>query len=195
MNGSVLIGIAGLIATVAVSAIGFYYTHKAQRSPLREQLYARQMEILISFTVVTTRIQQVADALGNASALSPEEIKQAQDLWDDLTGDLLEVTQKAGVVMPADLYSAITAYRACTEEFKQSLVREGGSGEAYFGLMGAATHVFMMGREMVGADSLSVESLNLHSADGYKKMKQAGRVAFAKVCKALWTRSGNENPQ
>jgi hypothetical protein len=183
------ISVAGLASTAIVSAIGIYFTHKSQRAPLIEQLYTKQVDLLSQFAVLMSRIQQVAGALMSYSDLEPDERKQAQDLWDALEGDLLEITQRSSIVMPSAVYSAMTAYRASTIDFKESLVSEAGPKHAYYALMGAATHVGMLGRELAGADTLGVESVDLHNAQGYKKMQEIGRVALAKVSRALWTRA------
>jgi hypothetical protein len=187
-TASLWIGIAGLLSTVIVSGIGFYFTHKSQRAPLIEQLYLKQVELLMHFSLVMTRIQQVAGALVSYAELEEEERKQARELWDALDGDLMEVTQKSSIVMPSSIYSAMTAYRAATQDFKESLVSEASAKDAYFALMGAAAHVGMLGRELAGADTLGLESVDLHNAQGLKTMAGIGRVALAKVSRALWTR-------
>lgn len=189
MDASVWISIAGLSATVAVSAIGFYFTNKAQRAPLRQELYKKQIEILTSFVLVATRLQMVADTLRTREGLHQQEFDTAQKLWHDLSGDLLEVTQKGGVVMPSSAYSAMTAVRAAVNDFEESMTTNADAKDAYFALMGAVGHVFMIGREIVGAAALSTESIRLHSAEGYKQMNDIGRHALAKVSTALWTRA------
>ena len=189
MDATVWISIAGLTATVAASLIGFYFTYKAQRSPLRQELYKKQIEVLTSFILVATRLQLVADTLRDRTQLTQEEFETAQQLWHDLTGDLLENTQKGGVVLPSSAYSAMTAVRAAIHDFEDVMVRDGDPKDAYFALMGAIGHVFMIGREIVGADALSTESIRLHSRDGYERMSQVGRHALAKVSTALWTRA------
>ncbi len=189
MDATVWISIAGLSSTVAASAIGFYFTHKAQRSPLRQELYKKQIEILTSFVLVATRLQLVADRLRARTELTQPEFESAQQLWHDLSGDLLEVTQKGGVVLPSSAYSAMTAVRAAVHDFEDVMTRDADAKDAYFALMGAVAHVFMIGREIVGADALSTESIRLHGAEGYEKMNRIGRHAFAKVSTALWTRA------
>lgn len=189
MNAAVWISLAGLAATVTVSIIGFYFTHKAQRSPLRQELYKKQIEILTSFTLVATRIQLVADTLRLKNQLSEPEFESAKNLWHDLTGDLLEVTQKGGVILPASAYSAMTAFRATVQDFEEVMIQDEEVKEVYFAMMGALAHAFMIGREIVGADALSSESIRLHSAEGYNNMNQIGRHALAEVSTALWTRA------
>jgi ADP-ribosylglycohydrolase len=186
-NSSFWIAIVGLIATNVVSAIGFYFAHKSQRSPLREQLYGKQLEVMIDFSVTATRLQKVAEVLREGASLSKEDQHAMDQMWDDIATHLLDVVQTGGVVLPSDLYTSMTAYRACCDSFEEAVVKGINVGKAYNDLMGACGHVFMMSRALAGADSLGVESLNLHSRDGYNRMQEIGRVSFARVFRALRT--------
>lgn len=189
MDSTLWISVAGLASTAVVSAIGIYFTYKSQRAPLIEQLYTKQVDLLIQFAVLISRIQQVARALMSNAELTPEERGQARELWEGFEVELLELTQRSSIVMTSAIYSAMTAYRATTQEFAASLRSGGEPKDAYYALMGAAMEIGMLGRELAGADTLGVESVDLHNAGGYKKMQAVGRLAFAKVAKALWTRS------
>lgn len=191
---SLWLGIAGLVSTVLVSAISIYFTHKSQRSPLRETLYARQIDALTEFILISTRIQELTRVLMNEKELTDEGIQNAQNLWAQLEAELLETTQKAGILMPSSVYSAMTAYRACMHDFEEALNEQAAPKDAFYALAGAASHVFMVGRELVGADNLSIESVNLHSREGYKNMEAIGKDSLAKVVRALWHR-GNADPK
>lgn len=186
------IAIAGLLATIIVSSVGFYYAHRAQRSPLRELLHEKQIEILMEFSVACTRLQKAA-----ATLLTPNLTKDDQDeldrIWDEISYNVLDIAQRGAVVLPASLYSAMTAFRVCAEDFEIAVVKSGETESAYYALMGAASHVVMLGRELSGADGLSVESLNLHNKSGYRKMNNIGRVALGRVSRALWNRGRTED--
>lgn len=186
---SLWIAIAGLAATATASGIGFYFTYKAQRSPLRGQLYAKQIEVLANSSVGSTRLMKIAAMLQDTSRLSKEDQHSLDEAWDNVSGQLLDVVQMGSVVLPADLYSALTAFRACSEAYEVTVVKKVNIGKAYYDLMGACTNITMLSRELVGADNLSVESLRLHNRHGYDRMQQVGRVALARVSRALWTQS------
>jgi len=186
---SVWIAIAGLVATATASGVGFYFSYRAQRSPLREQLHAKQIEVLIDFSIGSTRLQKIAAALQDNPNLSEEDQRSLDEAWDDVSQRLLDITQMGAVVLPSDLYSAMTAFRACADDYEIAVVKKINVGKAYYDLMGACAHVTMLSRELVGADNLSVESLRLHNRDGYDRMKEVGRVALARVSRALWAQS------
>lgn len=188
-TSSLWIAIAGLAGTTAASVAGLYFTHKSQRTPLRQQLHAKQIEVLVDFAIGSTRLQKIAAALHEAGALSEEDQKALDEAWDEVSQRLLDSVQTGGVVLPSDVYSAMTAFRACAEEFEIAIVKRINVGKAYYDLMGAAMHVNMLSREVVGADSLSNESILLHNKDGYARMQEIGRVSLARVARAFWAPS------
>lgn len=190
-KASFWIAITSLLATTAASVIGFYYTHRSQRSPLRELLHEKQIDLLMDFSVACARLQKVAAAL-QAKDLSEEDQNSLDEMWDEISHVILDITQRGGVVLPASLYSAMTAFRACAEDFEIAVVKSKGTEDAYYALMGAASHVVMLGRELSGADGLTVESLSLHNKSGYEVMNKVGRVALGKVSRALWNRGRSE---
>lgn len=188
-NAALWTAMAGLAATTIASGIGFYFTYKSQRSPLRQQLHAKQIEVLIDFSIGATRLQKIAAALQESSKLSKEDQHSLDEHWDEVSQRLLDIVQVGAVVLPSDLYSTMTAFRACSEAFEIAVVKGVNVGKAYYDLMGASLHVTMLSRELVGADSLSVESLKLHNHGGYDRMQKIGRVALSRVSRALWTQS------
>jgi len=161
------IAIAGLLATNIASAVGFFYMHRAQRSPLRELLHEKQIEILMEFSVACARLQKVAAAL-RAPDLTKDDQHALDRMWDESSYCILDITQRGAVVLPASLYSAMTAFRACAEDFEVAVVKSGDTESVYYALIGAASHVVMLGRELSGADGLTAESLNLHNKPGYE---------------------------
>ena len=188
-NASLWIAIAGLAATTIASSAGLYFTYKAQRSPLRAQLHTKQIEVLVDFSIGATRLQKIAAALQDSGKLSPEDQGSLDEAWDEVSHRLLDIVQMGGIVLPSDLYSAMTAFRACVDDFEVAVVKHSNIGKAYYDLMGAAMHVTMLSRELVGADSLSIESLRLHNKNGYARIQQVGRAAFARVARAFWSPS------
>lgn len=184
-NSSLWIAIVGLAGKTAASVAGLYFTHKSQRTPLRQQPHAKQIEVLIDIAVGSTRLQKIAAALHEAGALPQEDQKVLDEAWDEVSQRLLDSVQVGGVVLPSDVYSAMTAFRACAEEFEIAVVRRTNVGKAYYDLMGAAVHVNMLSREVVGADSLSAESILPHNKDGYARMQEVGRASLARVARAF----------
>ena len=43
---SLIVGLAGIVATLTIAIINFYYIHKSQANSFREQLYARQIDLI-----------------------------------------------------------------------------------------------------------------------------------------------------
>ena len=72
MDATVWVSLAGLASTVAASGIGFYFAHKAQRTPLRQELYKQQIECLSAFVVQATLMQQLAASGKSIIVISSE---------------------------------------------------------------------------------------------------------------------------
>lgn len=188
-NGQFWIAIAGILATLTASGIGFYFSYRAQRAPLRDHLYTKQVDVLTDFSIGATRLLKIAAMLQDTSKLSKDDQHSLDESWDTVSGRLLDITQIGGVVLPSDLYSGLTAFRACAEAYEIAVVEKVNISKAYYELMGAASHVQMSSRELVGADSLGLEALKLHDKGGYANIQQIGRVALGRVSRALWTQS------
>jgi hypothetical protein len=186
METTALVSLAGLASTVAASAIGFYFTYKAQRTPLRQELFKRQIECLSEFVMHATRMQQLASSFttGTDTFESGGETDMA---WESLNAAILEVTQRAGLVLPAAAYSTLTAYRAAQRDFEDALMAKGDLSPPLQAMMGAFGHVFMVGRELIGADHLSAESIKMFGDAGYENMNRIGSKALTKVMAALWS--------
>jgi hypothetical protein len=187
METTVIVSLAGLASTVTASAIGFYFTHKAQRTPLRQELYKQQIECLSRFVVRGTQMQQLAASFASGTSLF--ESGSEQDMaWETLNAEILEITQRGGLVLPSAAYSTLTAYRAAQRDFEDALMAKSDLHSPLQAMQGAFGHVFMVGREVVGADHLSAESIRLHSAKGYEDMNRIGAKSLGKVFTALWHR-------
>lgn len=187
MDATVWVSLAGLASTVAASGIGFYFAHKAQRTPLRQELYKQQIECLSAFVVQATLMQQLAASFtsGTSTFESGGEVDMA---WETLNANILEITQRAGLLLPAAAYSTLTAYRGAQHNFEDALLAEKDLRPTLQAMQGAFGRVFMVGREVVGADHLSKESIRLHSARGYESMNRIGSKALGNVITALWHR-------
>ena len=131
-----------------------------------------------------TRMQQLASSF--ASGTDTFESGGEADLaWESLNVAILDATQRAGLVLPAAAYSTLTAYRAVQRDFEDALLAKQELSPPLQAMMGAFGHVFMVGRELVGADHLSAESIKLFGATGYENMNRIGSKALAKVMAAL----------
>jgi|GEM_PF-1465682 len=185
MDATVWISLAGLAATVAVSGIGFYFTHKSQRTALRQELYTHQIDYLCSFVVHATQMVQLAASF--ASGTAKFESGGEEDMaWEHLNAEILEITQRSGLVLPAAAYTTLTSFRAAQRDFEDALIAKAELRAPLQAMQGALGQVFMVGREVVGVDNLSMESIKLHSAQGYENMNRIGSAALGKVFSALW---------
>ncbi len=96
MEPTIWISIAGLAATVTASGIGFYFSEKSQRSPLRQELYKKQVEYLTEFVAQATRLQMLAEYY-TAGHITFEEGSEAEKAWEVIAEQLRDITQKLGL--------------------------------------------------------------------------------------------------
>lgn len=185
MDPTLLVSLAGLASTVAASGIGFYFTHKSQRTPLRQELYKQQIDCLSAFVVRATQMQQLAASFASRASIF-ESGSEEEMTWETLNAEILEITQRSGLVLPAAAYSTLTAYRAAQRDFEDALLAKVDLRDPLQAMKSALGHVFMVGREVLGADGLSTESIKLHSAKGYENMNRIGSKSIGKVVNALW---------
>jgi len=186
MADSALIAVGGFIATAVTGVAGIYFSYRAQRTPLRQALYERQLDVLLEFVPVATRQSKVAAVLAEMQTLSEEDQKALDEAWDEVNGTLLYVVQRASVLLPSEMYSAMTSCRVAAEEFETAIVKGVRVGQRYNELSGAVIHAGMMAREFVGADTLSGESLRLHNRKGVKNIKAMGALGASRVFRYFW---------
>jgi hypothetical protein len=186
MADSALIAVGGFIATAMTGIAGIYFSYRAQRTPLRQALYERQLDVLLEFVPVATRQCKLAGVLAEMQKLSDEEQKSLDEAWDEVNGTLLYVVQRAGVLLPSEMYSAMTSCCVAAEDFETAIVKGARVGQRYNELSRAVSHAGMMAREFVGADTLSSESLRLHNRKGVKNIKAMGAQGASRVFRYFW---------
>jgi len=131
---------------------------------------------------------QMLAASYKSGTLKFEEGSEAEQVWEAIAESLRDITQKAGLALPAAAYSTMTAYRSAQHDFEDALLAGKELHEPLQRLGGALGHVLMVGREVLGADNLSAESIRLHSVKGYEDMNRLGSKALGNVIEALWHR-------
>jgi len=183
---SAWVGIIGIVSTAAVGVAGADFAYKAQRTPLRQALYERQLATLSDFAVLGTRACKLAALLAEGSRLDKEQLEAVGSAWDETQEAILEVVQRGSVILPSPMYGAITQVRLMAEHFDAAFVKGENVGKAYYDLMGAFSRAGMLSRALAGADALSIESLNLHSRDGYGAFQEMENEGMARLVRYFW---------
>lgn len=186
--------IIGIVSTGAVGVAGAYFAYKAQRTPLRQALYERQLNVLSDFSVLGTRACKLAALLTDASKLQESELRAVGSAWDDVQEQMLEVVQRGSIILPSTVYGAVTQVRFMADRFDEAFVKGENVGKAYYDLMGAFTQASMVSRMLAGADALSTESLSLHSRNGYGAFEGVGVESMARLSRFFWGERRRKEP-
>ncbi|MBD7952729.1 hypothetical protein H9654_00795 [Stenotrophomonas sp. Sa5BUN4] len=186
MADSAWVGIIGIVSTGAVGVAGAYFAYKAQRTPLRQALYERQLNVLSDFSVLATRACKLAALLTDASKLEEPELRAVGSAWDEVQEQMLEVVQRGSIILPSTVYGAVTQVRFMADRFGEAFDEGVNVGKAYYELTGAVTQAGMVSRMLAGADALSTESLSLHSRNGYGAFADVGVQSMARLSRFFW---------
>lgn len=101
---TLIIGLAGIIGTVIASGLGLYFTAKARNAPLRELLYAKQIELITQIVHKQARFRIYATILSGDDATFKDI---ARDDIGNCVKEYSEMTEKASALLPTELWVEI----------------------------------------------------------------------------------------
>lgn len=154
-----IISVAGILGTVVVGSVGLYFTARSRTSPNRQVLFTKQIEL-------TLEIFRATGTAKNLTILLLPDSKHQDVAKDDLSELIPELTRlcyEAAALFPVELY---VAFKRVSEALTDILAEfdKGSDITASCNAMTVAdTHWALMARQLIGADELSIESLQLHS--------------------------------
>ena len=159
---TLIVGLAGILATLIASGLGLYFTAKARSAPLRETLYKEQLELIKKIIFKQGRIRNYAIIL--ASDISEFKERAESDYRKCVSG-FSELSDEAGAVLPTELYVEIKKLENFLCDFLAMYEdRPGECPEELDNLAGISTKVALVARAVMGVDELSQESLKLFSS-------------------------------
>jgi hypothetical protein len=156
---STIISVAGIVGTVVVGSIGLYFTARSRTSPNRQVLYTKQIELTLKI------FRTSGSAVNLTILLSPESEHHdyAREEFRTLVAELSQLSYEAAILFPVEVY---VAFKRVSEALVDVVTEydEGRYTTASFeALQVADTRWALMARSLIGADELSIESLQLHS--------------------------------
>ena len=98
---TLVIGLSGITATLISSALGLYFTSKARSSPLREMLYSKQIDLIVSIISKTGRIRIFTTILASKDSTFKD---RARDDLGDYVKILYELTEQGAAILPTELW-------------------------------------------------------------------------------------------
>lgn len=183
MNSNIvtlIVGLTGIIATLIASGLGLYYTARARSSPMRELLYAKQLELISQIIHKQARFRIFATIL---SGDNPQFVLRAREDIGKCMKDYSELTETAAAILPTDLWVAI---RQLDDFMLELLVaydeNETVDKRTMLKLSGMDTKVALISRTVLGVDNLTDESLVLFStAKDFKRVTRMEAALFERL--------------
>jgi hypothetical protein len=156
---TIILGIAGLVATLISSGLGLFFTSRARADPLREQLYIKQVEI-------TSRAARLFGRMCTYTTIlqDPETSDFKEQAWDDLreaVEELGEVSHSSAVLLPTDIYAGVKRLEGLVLDFLVAHATGEDTGNFSETLASHSGKVLLLARAYLGVDELSVESASL----------------------------------
>lgn len=156
------IGLAGIVSTLSVSALGLYYTAKSRAAPLRQALFSKQIEIVMEVANLQSRIRTYATILADEGSPHLEEARR--DIGDYFK-QFAEAEEKAAVLLPVKLWIEVKRLsdeiiNAIIEFDSQGLI----SNKRMKTMVARMAKVALLCRMVVGSDELTEQSISLFSS-------------------------------
>lgn len=159
---TLIIGLAGIIATLISSSLGLYFTARARSAPLRGLLYSKQIELITQIIHKQGRFRIFATLLVGDD---PTYKDQAREDIRVCVKDYSELTEKVAAILPTDLWVEIKQLSSYMTELVVNYDENGKLDEKdMVKLSGMDAKVALVSRALLGVDELSNESLKLFSS-------------------------------
>nr|WP_321329360.1 hypothetical protein [Alcaligenes faecalis] len=159
---TLVVGLAGILATLIVSGLGLYYTAKARSSSLRDALFDRQLELAISIAYFQSRARVFLTILAGDDNTFKEQARS--DLAQHFK-DFCESEEKSSVILPVELWIEVkglsSAISCLIQEFDES---EQIDKKQFRLCIARMTKVALLSRATLGVDELTEQSLSLFSS-------------------------------
>lgn len=158
---TLVVGLAGIVATSAVGGLGLYFNAKMRTAKLRESLFDRQLEAATRLVYLQGRIRLFL------TILLGEEAEHKERAREDLRVHFLEFSQiqeKSAVFMPAKLWVEIRRLEGDIADIAVAHDRgDQTSMSALKPIAARMTKVALLSRVVLGADELTDQSMALYA--------------------------------
>lgn len=172
---TLIVSVAGILSTLVIAIVGFYYTHKAQTSTFREQLYAKQIDLIVKLFHFHGRFKVFSTLI-----IENHFKEEAMDDMRVLLRDHSIAKEEAGALFPVELYEQLSAVGAAMSIFMDR--NEGDiplSMEDQLPFSAADVKFALLSRSMLGVDELSTGNIKLTSSiTDFKRVQQLDQDYF-----------------
>jgi hypothetical protein len=161
MNSStatLILGLAGLGATLISSALGLYFTARARTAGIRQLLYDRQLSLTLTLIQIVGKIRVYSSMIvGDHDQFASQALR---DLRPKVR-ELAEAVDTAAALLPTELYVATQLLLGVVTKFL--VAHDDGKDTSWYraALDGHSAKVALLARAALGVDELSIESAKL----------------------------------
>lgn len=160
--GTLIIGLAGIIATLISSSLGFYFIARARSAPLRELLYSKQIELITQIIGKQSRFRVFASLLVGDD---PTYKDRARVDIGNCVKNYSELTEKAAAILPTELWIDIKRLSNYMTELVVIYDENRKLDKEHTAKLSAMdAKVALISRAVLGVDELTQESLELFSS-------------------------------
>jgi len=178
---SLTIALAGLLSTIIVSIVGFYFTNRARTQNYRSYLYQKQLDLIIEIIDLLQLLELDLDLV--ISSKSGDARKKYLSIFNQHYLDFSEKQRITSSLFSVDLYGQITKINS----FAQDLVikiNDGGENDDDLNQLKAFDVQFaMLAREYMGVDKLSEQTAKLFTKK--KDLSSLTELEDAKLVKIV----------
>jgi hypothetical protein len=173
-TATLIVGLAGIAGTLLSSGMGLYFVARARRSPMRELLYGRQLDLIVRILRTAGRIRVFMAILASDDDTFKE---QARDDVGRSVKRLSQLSDDAAALLPTELFVEV---RTLSEATVDILVKIDAPEPASLDQLDTqAAKTALMTRSLLGVDELSDESIALFGKrDSLDRLSKIGLQQF-----------------
>ena len=161
-EATLIVGLAGILATLIVSALSLYYTAKSRNSSLRDALFDRQLDLAISSIYLQSRLRVFLTILSDPDSPFKEEARLD---FGQCFKEFSENEEKAAAVLPVELWIEIkTLSKEISSLIQVYDEQEEIDGAQFDYSVARMTKIALLTRATFGVDELTEQSISLFSS-------------------------------
>jgi len=159
---TLIVGLAGIAATLISSVAGLYFVSKERSSSLRSALFEKQLELMTDINFKMARFRVFAIVLSQKDS---QFFDQASKDLRTCFKEFSELEAKGAVLLPVELWVNLGETHCCMSnlitDFEEKQLVE---GDRLTTLIAAFTKTALISRSLTGADELSQQAIGLFSS-------------------------------
>lgn len=183
---TLIIGLAGITATLISSVLGLYFTAKSRSAPLRETLFKKQLDLISRIMHKLGIIRDLVIIMAGENTTFKD--KSRNEIREYIR-ELCEMENEASALLPTELYIEIKrlSYHLTNllANYDQSNIID---RKGYTTLSAIAAKVALISRTVIGVDELTIDSLSLFSSKNhYNNLTNIEIEQFQEIAKKVNT--------